>query len=221
MSQETEVISCPACNHLLRVPLDWLGQSVQCPECTAMFKAPIKVGDILTAPELISRPAPIVRTKRKTHDVMLLLPAFGLLLCGITGAIVNGFFISKLFFDRDGGREWASNQIMALRKIGLGTPGPPETEDQRNEQDSAEMLRLYRWVMPMSLCVSLGIFLGGLSIALGWNYRLAQLGCVLAMLNIAHGCCIPGVVAGFWCILMLNSDEGRGHFLKSSNPSNV
>jgi hypothetical protein len=65
---------------------------------------------------------------------------------------------------------------------------------------------------PLSLAVSAAVFLGGLSIALRWNFRLAQLGCVLAMLNIANGCCIPGAVAGLWGILMLNSEEGRGHF---------
>ena len=40
MTPETEVIACPACKHLVRVPLDWLGTQVQCPECKAMFRAP-------------------------------------------------------------------------------------------------------------------------------------------------------------------------------------
>ena len=29
MPPETEVITCPACRHLLRVPAEWLGQTVQ------------------------------------------------------------------------------------------------------------------------------------------------------------------------------------------------
>jgi hypothetical protein len=214
MAQETEVISCPACAHLLRVPLDWLGQTVQCPECKAMFKAPVRNGSALTAPELISRPPAAVDGQRKNLDVMLLLPAFGLLFCGVIGVIVNGVFLWKLVVDRDGGREWAMNQTHALRKIGFGTQGPLETQEQRDEQDAMQLLRYYRWFVPLSLVVSVGVFLGGLSIALRWNYWLAQVGCVLAMVNIAHACCIPGAVAGLWGLLMLNSEEGRGHFRK-------
>ena len=58
------------------------------------------------------------------------------------------------------------------------------------------------------------MFLGGLSIALGWNYRLAQVGCVAAALNFTHLCCVPGAIAGLWGMLMINSDEGRAHFRK-------
>jgi hypothetical protein len=214
MALETEVILCPACAHLLRVPLDWLGQTVQCPECKAMFKAPVRNGNALTAPELISRPPVVVGSQRKNLDAMLLLPALGLLLCGVMGVIVNGVFLGKLVFDRDGGREWAMNQTLALRKWGVETPGPPETKERRDEQDAMQLLRLYRWFIPLSLVVSIGVFLGGLSIALRWNYWLAQVGCVLAMVNIANACCIPGAVAGLWGLLMLNSEEGRGHFRK-------
>jgi hypothetical protein len=214
MALETEVILCPACAHLLRVPLDWLGQTVQCPECKAMFKAPVRNGNALTAPELISSPSVVVGSQRKNLDAMLLLPAFGLLFCGVIGVIVNGVFLWKLVVDQDGGHEWAMNQIHALRKSGFGTQGPLETQEQRDEQDAMQLLRYYRWFVPLSLVVSVGVFLGGLSIALRWNYWLGQVGCVLAMVNIAHACCVPGAVAGLWGLLMLNSEEGRGHFRK-------
>ena len=212
MAAETEVISCPACRNLLRVPLDWLGQTVQCPECQAMFKAPIKVDGKLTAPELISKPTVAAETPSKRWDMMLLLPAFGLLLCGVLGVIVNGMMVSKLVLEQDGGKEWSKTQIEVMSKMGFGTPGPPETQDQRNEQDAAELLRFYRWFMPLSLIESALVFLGGLSITLRWNYWLAQLACVVAMLNIAHACCVPGAVFALWGLLMLNSEEGRGHF---------
>jgi hypothetical protein len=214
MMQETEVISCPACRHLLRVPMDWLGQDVQCPECKAKFKAPVKVGDKLTEPELMSRHEAAVEVPKKKFDRMLLIPAFGLLFCGIIGTIVNGVILSKLLFDRDGGREWATNQVIALRGVGIGNVPQPGAEEQQTEQDSNELLRLYRWFIPLSFLLSLGVLLGGLSIALRWSYWLAQLSCILAMLNIAHACCIPGAVAGLWGILMLNSEEGRQHFGK-------
>ena len=56
MQPETELIACPACDRLARVPIDWLGQPVQCPQCRAMFRAPVRQWDGLTAAELISRP---------------------------------------------------------------------------------------------------------------------------------------------------------------------
>src|SRR6478735_730934 len=90
MTPEAEVIACPACNHLLRVPLDWLGQSVQCPECRAMFRAPVRTADGLSQAELLSRAAPTTPPAPRKLDAMLLLPTFGLLFCGVAGLIVNG-----------------------------------------------------------------------------------------------------------------------------------
>src|SRR5262245_45867442 len=92
MTPETEVIACPACKHLLRVPLDWLGTQVQCPECKAMFRAPVRADGKLTEPELISRPAaPASAPAPRKLDAMLLLPAFGLLFCGIAGFVVGAW----------------------------------------------------------------------------------------------------------------------------------
>jgi hypothetical protein len=68
--------------------------------------------------------------------------------------------------------------------------------------------------VPVSLAVSVVVFVGGVSMVRRRNYRLAQVACVLAALNIAHGCCVPGALAGLWGLLMLGSDEGREHFLK-------
>ena len=120
MSSETEVIACPACKHLVRVPLDWLGTQVQCPECQAMFRAPIRVDGKLTDAELLSRPesAPAAPKSRTSADLMLLLPAFGLLLCGLVGAAVNGWLLFMILSDPAGGREWAAKQAEAARKIG-------------------------------------------------------------------------------------------------------
>jgi len=214
MALETEVISCPACKHPLRVPLDWLGQDVQCPQCKSMFKAPVKADGKLTEPKPLNRTPPVEIARKKNLDAMLLLPAFGLMLCGVVGMFVNGAILFKLLFDRDGGREWAKEQVRYLQPLGIGGDGPPATKEQRIEQSAEQLLKFYRWVYPLSLLVCVGVFLGGLSIALRWNFRIAQFGCVLAMINISNACCIPGVVAGLWGLLMLNSEEGRGHFGK-------
>ena len=209
---ETEVISCPACNHLLRVPLDWLGTPVQCPECKAHFKAPARDGSGgLTPAELISRPAGAPAAPRRA-DMMLLLPAFGLLVCGIAGVTINARWSYKLLTDPAGSKESLRDVFTQLRQAGFGA-GEPEAERDRIDAERAEQAAsVMRWTLPTFAAVSAVVLLGGLSVALRWNYRLAQLGCVAAVLNFAHLCCVPGSVAGVWGLIMLASPEGREHF---------
>jgi hypothetical protein len=213
MTPETEVLSCPACKHLVRVPLDWLGTLVQCPECKAMFRAPVKVDGKLTEPELISRPPSTAAPAAPKLDVMLLLPAFGLLLCGMMGLLVNAGFLYQFYAAPGGAKVWADGQIPTLRKFGLGADIPPEQRVQRDDADAAQIARFYPWVVGVSLPVSAVVFLGGLAIVFRRNYRIAQVACVLATVNI-HGCCVLGAFAGLWGLLMLSSDEGHEHFLK-------
>jgi hypothetical protein len=210
---ETEVISCPACRHLLRVPLAWLGEQVQCPECRAMFRAPVRGADgRLTDPELISRPA--APGERRKIDAMLLLPAFGLLICGVAGVVVNGVLAYKFAADPAGSKQSIRGQLEVLREYGLGGDDPPAERDRLDDERAETAARAMRWVLPTAAAVSAVAFLGGLSIALRWNRRLAQLGCVAASLNVPHLCCVPGGIAGLWGLLMLAGDEGRAHFAR-------
>ena len=211
---ETEVISCPACNHLLRVPLDWLGTAVQCPECKAHFKAPARDGSGgLTAAELISRPeGAAVAGGRKKLDPMLLLPAFGLMVCGFAAVVVNGILSYKFATDPAGAREYLRGQIATLRQYGVGAEDPEADRERIDAQRADEIAATLRWALPVFAVVGAVVLVGGLSMALRWNYRLAQLGCVAAMVNIPHLCCVPGGLAGLWGLIMLASQEGRDHF---------
>ncbi len=214
MTPETEVIACPACRHLVRVPLDWLGTQVQCPECKAMFRAPVRdAGGKLTEPELISRPVPATATAPRKPDLMLLLPAFGLLLCGIAGTLINGWLVSVFLTDPAGAKGWARNQMPALRNAGFGKPGTPEEMAAEDERNAEQVANVNRWLVPVSLVVSVAVFAGGFAIVRRRGYRFAKLACVLAALNFAHMCCLPGALFGLWGLLMLSSDEGREHFL--------
>jgi hypothetical protein len=180
-----------------------------------MFKAPVRNGSELSAAELISSSPVVPGSRKKKLDAMLLLPAFGLLFCGVAGMLVNGGFLSRMIFDKEGSREWLKGQIIAAKQAGFGSRDTDEksgTQSNRDERDAEQLERLYRWVLPLSLVASLVVFLGGVSMAFRWNYKLAQVGCLMATVNIAFACCIPGAVAGLWGILMLNSEEGRGHF---------
>jgi hypothetical protein len=213
---ETEVISCPACRHLLRVPLAWLGEQVQCPECRAMFRAPARdAAGGLTPAELISRPAPATAPPpRKRADAMLLLPAFGLLFCGVAGTIVNGVQAARYLGNPRAATDDVLNVTAELRRQNVLTDGPEQPGERAkfDEQRAAEYAPLLRVTAPAFTAVSALAFLGGLSMALRWNYRLAQVGCLAALLNLPNLCCVPGGVAGVWGLLMLGSEEGRAHF---------
>ncbi len=211
MTPETELIACPACRHLLRLPHDWLGTQVQCPECQATFRAPLRDGDRLTDPELITRPESAAVPRKP--DMMLMVPAFGLMLCGFASVLVNVWAMYALLNHPAGAQGWVKERVLpSLRQAGFGEKVPPEQQAAQDAKEAAEGARLLQWALPLSLVLGTITLVGGLSIAIRWSYRLAQVGSVLAVVNIAHGCCIPGAVAGLWGLILLNSQEAREHF---------
>ena len=217
MPSETEVLSCPACKHLVRVPADWLGTTVQCPECQAKFTAPVRDGDRLTDAVLLSAPPPVnPSTTRPKADPFLLLPAWGLMLVGLASVGVNAAK-SYEFLTQPGAAERDILNLTERARQSWYVKDGPEDPDEREKFDAAraaEYARKIRVLLPVFTVVGAVVFLGGLSIVRRRNYRLAQLGCVLAAVNVANGCCIPGAVFGLWGLLMLMGDEGRAHFGK-------
>jgi hypothetical protein len=203
MPPETEVIACPACKHLVRVPADWLGQTVQCPECKAAFTAPTRQGDRLTDAVLLSRPdAPAAAAApRGRADLMLLLPAFGLMLTGFASLVVNTWLTVHFLNDRAGAEAYFADVLKRM-----GTP------DEEAAKAAAEKVGTIRALIAGCAVLAGLEFYAGLAITLRRHYRMAQLGCVLAAVNVANGCCVPGALFGAWGLLMLMSDEGREHF---------
>jgi hypothetical protein len=213
MPSETEVIACPACRHALRVPTDWLGQPVQCPECQAKFRAPVRDGDRLTDPVLIAGPpaaAPAPPARRSGS--LLTFPAFGLMLVGAAAMIANGVLFVRFVTGPDGGREWLKNQLPAIRQAGFGRAGPDADPAEQDERAAAEIAPRLFWVWPLATAAGALTFAGGLAMLRRKGYRLAQVGCVAAAVNAPHLCCVPGALFGFWGLVMLMSDEGREAF---------
>lgn len=214
MPSETEVISCPACKHLVRVPADWLGQTVQCPECKATFTAPVRDGDRLTDPVLLSGPpdARPAAAGRARGDTMLMLPAFGLMVLGIASVVVNVY--TGVRYARDPAA--AEREIVQILGAWRGAPELGEKVDEETRAQEQELVersvRTVRVVVPICAVVGGLVFYGGLAIVRRRHYRMAQLGCVLASVNLANGCCVPGAIVGLWGLLLLLSDEGREHF---------
>jgi hypothetical protein len=145
---------------------------------------------------------------------MLLLPAFGLMFVGFAGLVVGG--VTTIRYQRDPAavEQDVRNLIERSREWGLAPPGP-EDPAERARADAelvGQSVGPLRVLVPVFAAVSGLVFYGGVAMAIRRHYWMAQLGCVLAMLNLAHGCCIPGLVVGLWGLLMLNSPEARAHF---------
>lgn len=182
-----------------------------------MFKAPVRTADGLTDPELIAPPAaPVAPTAGKRLDPMLLLPAFGLMFVGFAGLVVGAVNSFRYLADAATARHDALQVIEQARKRGWAPAGPGDSDEQtKADHEQAErMVGPLRVLVPIFAVVSGLVFYGGFAIAIRRHYRMAQLGCVLAMVNLAHGCCIPGLLFGAWGLLMLNSAEARAHFGK-------
>src|SRR5690348_2081360 len=81
------VITCPGCRKPLHVPATALGQPAHCPHCKAAFRLP-------ATPD--GAPQPITRRPRLSLPRPLLVPAFGLIILGLAGTLVNGY-LSVLF----------------------------------------------------------------------------------------------------------------------------
>jgi len=206
MPPETEVIACPACKHLVRVPADWLGQTVACPECKATFTAPRREGEVLTEPVLLAVPPAPPAVGRRT-DSFLLLPAFGLMLIGFASTAIDGWVAVRSFGDP----ARAEKDVVVILKF---WNGENQLGEKTHEQVAAENAPIVRTIV--LLCTVLGAisFLGGLSMLRGKRYWLAQAGCVAAAINLANGCCVPGALFGLCGMLLLNSDDGRAHFAR-------
>ena len=206
---ETEVLSCPACRRPVRVPADWLGQTVQCPECQAKFTAPVREGGRLTEAVLLAAPAPV----NPPADPWLTLPAWGLMFVGVVGVLLNGYFAVRFSRDPDALRQEAGDRIGGLRGAGFGADEPEEERDARDAERNEQAARIVRWLLPVLAVCGVVAFAGGLSIVRRRHYRLALLGCVAGTFAAPQLCCVPGAVFGLWGLLMLMGEEGRAQFV--------
>jgi enoyl-CoA hydratase/carnithine racemase len=135
---------------------------------------------------------------------------------GVAGLVVGGWNATRYFGDPSEAKQDVLQMIEESRKRGLGPPAlaDPAEQEQADNDQAEQMARSLRMLIPLFTVVSGLVFYGGLAMALRRHYRMAQVGCILAMVNIAYGCCIPGLAVGAWGLLMLNSAEARAHFGK-------
>ncbi len=207
MPPETEVIACPACRHVVRVPADWLGQTVQCPECKATFTAPRRDGEGLTESVLLTPSATDATppASRRVPDSSLWLPAFAMMLLGSVSLVVNAMTITSIALDREQFEAEKRAQAAQMAKM-LGQ------EPKQGEENPAANWPTLLGATIWGVVCGAATFGGGLAIATRRWYRLARLGSALAIVNIAGCCCVPGALVGIMTWTLLSTDEAREHF---------
>lgn len=216
------VIACPGCRAQLHVPADAGGKPAHCPHCRAAFRL---------TPD--GNPAPIPAGLRLPR--LLVVPAFGLLMLGVAGTLVNGYLSVLFTFVPGADREFARGRVREVRSAQiLSDAGKPhrwvpmpyaavagvaagslasEAEQDRLDEELARTwapgMKPLHWI---STAVSAVVLLGGFAILRGRWYALALLGSVAAIVNVNHLCCLPGAVAGVWGVMTLVRDEARAYF---------
>ncbi len=90
--------------------------------------------------------------------------------------------------------------------------GEKPADEKQIEELATKAAPWIRTLVTIFAFVGAFVFFGGVSIVRGRNYRVSQVACILATVNLANGCCLPGAIFGLWAMLLLNSDEGRDHF---------
>jgi hypothetical protein len=217
-------ITCPGCNQPLHVPAEAVGMPAHCPHCKARFHLPAAADGSPGTPQPL-RP-------RWGLPRPLVVPAFGLLLLGLSGTLVNGYLSVLFEFKPGAAMEFARGRVREVRSAEVysslgkksgGWSHAPEAaivgvaaagyeEEQIDERLAASWAPAMQPVHLIFTGISAVAALGGLAILLGRWYPLALLGCVAAIINVNHLCCLPGAVAGVWGILMLVRDEVREYF---------
>jgi hypothetical protein len=220
------VITCPGCRRPLHVPDEVLDQPVHCPHCRVSFRVP-KNSD-----GTFGQPQPLPPRAGLQIPRPLVFPAFGLLILGLAGTMVNGYLTLLFALQPGADVEFARGRVREVRSTkGLsditkwepaphaaiaGVAAGSDAADLYAAQLDEELAQSWApGMLPLHLVstmISAVVMLGGLSIVRGKLYFFALFACVAAMVNVNHLCCLPGGVIGLWSIFMLVRDDNRKHF---------
>ncbi|MGL6076854.1 MAG: hypothetical protein ACRC8S_22090 [Fimbriiglobus sp.] len=232
------VLPCPSCQAPLGFPELAFGKPLNCPHCGYSFHVLRGADGQALAP--VAGPPP--RYGILSHvPKPLLVPALLLTLLGLTGLIVNGYLAILFATKPNADYDYAYGRVIEIRSA-QGLDRSQKTTDDDWEQtapaavigsafaiSSADVLEDVRnvelarsWqpaIQPTtnySIVMCLLVFIAGVSMLRARWYWFCIAGCVAAILNFNHLCCIPGGLAGLWGILALVRDETRSSFGKTA-----
>jgi hypothetical protein len=220
--EESPLFTCPKCETKLRVPDSLRGKVVRCLECQSQSISPAldnNEGKLKALPPSL---------KSGLYPAHIFIPMMGLLLLGTAGMIVNGYYAVQFRRDPISINKYAESTLAQMSATNLvkQKDAKASEEAERAEKAKAEEIRKNAEIlanatgkemirkMDIFFAVSVLVVLGGLSFACGRLVWLAWIGCLAAIVNIQHGCCFPGFIAGIWGMFTLISDEGLKHYQK-------
>ncbi len=208
----SEVISCPACRHSVRVPESLLGEAVRCPSCKSYFTAPTRDAEgRLGEAELLAEPPPFdsdretdrpERRPPKNADA-LFLPAIFLLLIGVLGSAVNGYRAYQAISNP----ELLKNQALEMQK-----KLAESFKIEFKEQDAKLGTDILPLVVIGAFLVSLLPLFGAMCMMSTRFYPVAMIGSFAAIINIANCICLLGAPVGIYCLIKLFDPDARSLF---------
>jgi hypothetical protein len=227
------ILSCPQCQRQLRVTEDLLGRPVRCPACQLAFTVPAEnriepLAAVPVPPGERPNELPPYRDREEEFDddtrdrparrrpwdfqeadparakAQILPPAICLLVINILAALANLIMgLLWLVIPEQLMKMTAENPFMPQ-----GAPQPP-----------MQLMRVLQTTVEIgSFVVSVVVILAAIQMLRGRMFGLAVTGAILAMVNINHFCCILGVPAGIWALIVLLRPEGRLYFTLRNEP---
>jgi hypothetical protein len=221
-------LACPSCRTQLQVPDDLLGTNVQCPACGLTFQLPAggsaqqqppapspappandlgQAGQVERSPGPRGGPDDYVAPRRRGYGPhewadeedeaerarrLLMPPAICLLVTGSLGLMADLFQVVFAFVPRPAP---AADLPEFFREIQKGSSGPM----------AAVLGGLFA-------VVSVVIIVAALQMMRRRTWSLAITGSILAMGNLVNCCCLLGLPAGIYALVVLNKPEVRSTF---------
>ena len=207
------LLPCPSCRTNLKVPDELRGKVITCLECNALLISSPLVDEAALS---LAPPSAV----RGGFPPRIFIAMAALIFLGIAGAFVNGYYAIQFHNDPEALERYADStlaQMVSIQMFGakqkdVDEKWDAETTRRRAKEWVAEHGERMKTMAYVFLAVSVVVVVGGLAFAFQKPYWLAWVGCVVAMANLNHGCCFPGVVAGIWGMSVLFSNEGRRYF---------
>jgi hypothetical protein len=195
------ILNCPRCQRQLRVPDTMFGTMVRCPSCGLTFTAPTDPNDPPTVTPVVeipsahppigmTHPAPLSQDHARARAI-LSPPAIALLIVGLLGLMVNCFRLAR-------GITIPEESKALFKQLQVE---PPAAEDVAK-------------VIAAFTVVDVVVVLGAIQMLRARMYPLAITGTLLAMIEIASGCCCLGLPVGIWSLVVLLRGDVRALFYR-------
>jgi hypothetical protein len=209
-----ELIRCPACDHALRLPTEFFGQTVECPQCGNRFQAPVMGQPPVVRPveQLTEIPTPERDFNRSRVAERLRGPAIALLLSAILSLVCNGI---GLVYAR-----WIDQHPQQIdAELDRRLDENPDLDREQRQQAKEIALQL---LSSLNLCcggsaiANLLVLVGAIQMLRVRSYGFAVLASILALNPVNFPVCFVHVPFGVWSLAVLSNADVRSTFRPSA-----